>query len=145
MTAAIALGLVGVVAALVGLVAWLVVRTVGAIRQHADERVAHTATNGKLERERFELEETKAALVEARRVTDGLEDVLASYINSAPNSDLARGDVLGRLVRAAQRQAQAGGDSAAGAAAGETVPAESAAVGTEGAIVPADRDALMQP
>mgnify|MGYP001591397964 CR=1 FL=1 len=90
-----------------GVVAWLVYGRLTDARLVADERVAHTATNGKLERAQFELEATKVALVEQKHVTDGLEDVLASYINTTPNSDLARGDVLGRLLRAARKQAEA--------------------------------------
>lgn len=116
-----------VIAGQVGLIAWLVTGRIADARNVADERVAHTATNGRLERTGFELEQTKAALTEAQRVNSGLEEVLAQYINAAPNADLARGDVLSRLVRAANRQTEAAGDGASGPAAGDSVSARTAA------------------
>ncbi len=139
------IALATVIAGQLGLLAWLAFGRVADVKALAAERVDHTATNGKLERATFELEATKTALTEQKRITDGLEDVLASYINSNPNADLARGDVLSRLVRAAHRQAEAGRDGAPGAGAEPTVPEQGTADGAEAAGMPADRDALMQP
>ena len=119
---ALAVALAAIVAGQVGLVAWLVYGRIADVRSMATERVAHTATNGLLERAKFELEATAKANTEQQRIIDGLEDVLAGYINATPNADLARNDVLGRVVRAAQRQAEAGRVDPVGPATVEALP-----------------------
>lgn len=121
--------LVAVIAGQLVILSWLIYGRIADARATATERVAHTATNGLLERAQYELEQTKIAMAESHRITTGLEEVLASFINATPNADLASGDVLSRLVRTANRQAEADRDRASRTAAGEIVsgPARTAA------------------
>ena len=127
---ALAVALAAIVAGQVGLVAWLVYGRIADVRSMATERVAHTATNGLLERAKFELEATKAKIEELQPIITGLEDVIAEYINDAPNADLARTDVIGRIVRAAKRHSEAGRDRALPAGAEGAVPAQPATAST---------------
>jgi len=140
---ALAVALVAVIAGQIGAVVWLVYGRIADTRAMASERVAHTATNGLLERAKFELEAIMKANTEQQRVIDGLEEVLAGYINATPNADLARNDVLSRLVRAANRKTDR--DGSVSASAEGSVPAKPTADGAEAATVYVDPDALMQP
>ena len=137
---ALAVALVAVIAGQLGAVVWLIYGRIADMRAMATERVAHTATNGLLERAHYVLEQTQNALADEKRITAGLEDVLAQYINATPNADLARGDVLSRLVRSAKRQAEAGRVDPAGPATVEALPRpdEAAAASTLPALMRPD-------
>ncbi len=109
---AITLG-VAIVGAL-GLIVWLVHGRIADVRGIADDRVKHTATNGRLERRDFEfMTLTKQLQFETRRA-DVFEEALANAEN--PNGDLGPRDVHARVVRAAAKA------RAAQAARGGAVP-----------------------
>lgn len=99
---AVAVTLAIAVASALALIAWLVYRAVGASDSEADARVAQVATEAELERARYETEVTSKALAAANARANALERVIADDLNTAPNPDLARDDVRGRVLRLAQ-------------------------------------------
>lgn len=129
------IALAACILALTGVATWLVHGRI------TDVRVAGAATT-RAERAEFERDAAKQDAAELQRIVTGLEEVLAAYINTAPNANLARTDVLGRLVRVAAGQAA---DRAVRPGAEDAVPAPAATERTEGAVLPADPNALMQP
>jgi hypothetical protein len=140
MTAAVIALAVALVTAL-SLIGYLAHAALSARSAVGDERSAHVATRGELERTRFELEVTKSRLADVERMADALQEVLADV---EVDHGLDPRDVAGRVRRAA---AQAARDRAGQVPAGaptEAVSAEAAAGSTEAAGVPADRDALMR-
>lgn len=105
MILAITLGVVSL--AVLGLVIYLVRRGDRRVDQLADARVAQVATEGELERARYEHEITKAALVAANRTIRILETV--TDVNADPNPDLDRSDVRARVLREALAWKDGGG------------------------------------
>lgn len=78
-------------------VAWLAYRYGARTDQVAEERVAHTKTQGDLERVRFAMQVVAEKLGDAERTID----VLIKEPDEKPNADLSPGDRDTRAVRAA--------------------------------------------
>lgn len=101
MMAAAIISLAVALAVALPLIGWLVYRVVSAPGWLADERIAHVKTKAELERLRFELDTIKPKLAKAERDRDIFEEEAANDVAN-PNAGLARGDVLGRVRRAAE-------------------------------------------
>lgn len=130
------------------LLAWLTYGRIEDTKALATERVSHEKTVGQLERRSFELEVTQKALVAANKRAEALEEVLQDEVDSAPNPDLARADVRGRVLRIARKWAEAAATrSPLPAKPDEAVPDEgsTAAADAAGVRVVDDPDGLMQP
>lgn len=108
---ALAVGLAVTLAGCVALIAWLTYRVVSAADAFAKVRVAQAETEAHLEQSQFEASALRTALANAERRADALEGVLADEVNNAPDPNLARGDVRGRLLRIAQQWGRASSQS----------------------------------
>lgn len=108
------------IAGALGVIVWLVHGSIAAAGAAADARVAQTATEAELERAHFELETTKQSLAATEKRAAALQEVLSDELEKAPNPDLARADVAGRVRRIFDRWQAADANRSA-------VPAEPAA------------------
>jgi len=133
---ALAIALAGAIVAIVALALGRVSDTKEASKQITDERVAHTKTNGELERVRFELRVTADKLAHAE---DTIEVLAKETPDANPNADLPPDAVRARAVRAAIKAkaaaARRAGEVPAGA--GEPMhPSEAAGAASSTEVLP---------
>lgn len=125
------------VASSLGVIVWLVHGRVSSVEDEAQAHVERAEVETHLERTMFELDVTKKAVDAANKRAAALQEVLADELARAPNPDLARADVAGRVQRLFEKWA--GADAARDGA----LPAEPAkAVPLDGAAEPAGAPAL---
>lgn len=136
----LACALVAALLVALGLVAWLVITRVSAADGEADARVAQTAMESELERTQFELAQTKVALSSSERRAGILEQAIAEALNAAPNADLGRNDVLGRVVRITAEWAKADREGRLPSDADPAVPEESSAESPGPVVRPGDTE-----
>lgn len=135
MTAAV-IALAVLAAGLAAALVTLTFRFSSAVRAQAKSEIGASHFECALELAHFELEQTRRTLSATVARAAALEDIIAEDLNAtAPNADLARSDIRGRLLRNAQAWAAA---DRARAAATEDVPSDGgSSSGTSAAVVPA--------
>jgi len=137
-----------VIAAAVGLLGWMVHRTVTDADRRADSRVAQVATEAHLEQSEFQLKVTTKALDAAKRRATALEEALGHAIAQPfPDADVAPDDHRTRVRRLAEAWRSADEDrDALLAESGEPVSLDPAtAAPSSDAVVPDDPDGLELP
>jgi len=133
----VAITLAVALAGALGLIAWLVHGRITSVEEEADAHVELADKQVKLERAQFELETTKQSLAATEKRAAALQEVLSDELDKAPNPDLARSDVAGRVRRIFDRWEAA--DAARGevpAKPADAVPAASSAEASAAPAVP---------
>lgn len=135
---AIAILLGASLAGALALIAWLVHGRVTAADREADARVGQVATEAELERAQFELALAREALDASERRETIMQEAVADAINADPSPDLARNDVLGRVLRISAEWARADAKGRLRAESGKGMPDDRAADTPDPAVRPED-------
>jgi hypothetical protein len=127
------------VASSLGVIVWLVHGRVSSVEDEAQAHVERAEVETHLERTMFELDVTKKALDAANKRAAALQEVLSHELERAPNPDLARADVAGRVQRIFERwqAADAARDGALPAEPGKPVPVDGPAEPARAPALPA--------
>jgi hypothetical protein len=123
----VAITLAVAIAGALALNAWLVHGRISSAEAAADAHVELVEKQAQLERAQFELDVTKKSLKATETRAAAMQEVLSDELDKAPNPDLARDDVAGRVRRILDRWETADRDRALLAGPGAAVPAAVAA------------------